>query len=592
MDSMLFREVAEHYEKLEAASSRLKMMELLSELFKEAKQGEIRKLIYMTQGILVPNFEGIEFGVAEKMLAEAIAAATGYTKEQVESAYKRHGDMGETALDLKKSTKLRRMSSKELDASEVYDTMLKMAKTSGQGSKDAKIKLLAELLASASPLEAKYMARYPIGQLRLGVGDSTILEALSISMTGSRDAKKELENAYNLCSDLGEVGETLAMKGIGAINRFGVALFKPIRPALAERLPTAEEILKKMGGKCAVEQKYDGFRCQIHKDGKKVKIYSRNLEETTGMYPDIVEYVTTGIKAQRTIFEGEALAFNESTEQFLPFQETIQRKRKHGIEEKATELPLHLFAFDLMMLDDRDYMKEPYETRRKALERTIGSAKGMSPTTRIIAIEAKQLEAFFETSVENGLEGIVAKDLNAPYIAGAREFSWIKMKRSYKGALSDTVDLVIVGYFLGRGSRAAFRFGGLLCAVYNPKRDIFETISKIGTGFTEANMEAFRQLLDKSVVKSKPARVDSDITPDFWVEPKHVVTVRADEITKSPMHTCGRERDESGNEVGYALRFPRIVGDGFVRKDKSTSEATTTKEVKEMYRQQKRVGVS
>ena len=588
---MLFKEVAGYYEKLEGVSSRLKMMELLSELLKAAHHGEIRKLIYMTQGILAPNFEGIEFGVAEKMLEDAISTATGYTKEQVESAYKKRGDMGETALDLRGSSKLKRMSVRELEVSEVYDTMLKIAQTSGPGSKDAKIRLLAELLASASPLEAKYMARYPIGQLRLGVGDSTILEALSISMTGSREAKKELENAYNLCSDLGDVGETLAENGLGAIRKFGVSLFKPIRPALAERLPTAEQILKKMGGRCAVEQKYDGFRCQIHRDGRKVKIYSRNLEETTSMYPDVVEYVASGVKAQKIIFEGEALAFNESTEQFLPFQETIQRKRKHGIEEKATELPLHLFAFDLMLLDGKDYMREPYETRRRALEGAIGKAKGISPTTRIIATEPKQLEGFFETSVENGLEGIVAKDLNSPYVAGAREFSWIKMKRSYKGALSDTVDLVIVGYFLGRGNRAAFKFGGLLCAVYNPKRDVFETISKIGTGFTEANMEAFRQLLDRSVVKSRPARVDSDIAPDFWVEPKHVVTVRADEITKSPMHTCGRGKDESGNDVGYALRFPRIVGDGFVRKDKSASEATTTKEIIEMYRQQKRVGV-
>ncbi len=588
---MLFRDVAGCYEKLEGISSRLEMMGLLSQLFKGAGKGEIRALVYMTQGILAPNFEGVEFGVAEKMLEEAIAIATGHTKDEVKSLYEKRGDMGAAAFELRKGSKLRCMSEDELSIGDVYGRMLKVARTSGQGSKDAKIKMLAAVLASASPPEAKYLARYPIGQLRLGVGDSTILEALSISMTGGREAKKELENAYNLCSDLGEVGEVLAKSGISSIKSFSIALFKPIRPALAERLPTAEEILEKMGGRCAVEQKYDGFRCQVHKDGKKVRIYSRNLEETTGMYPDIVGYVHSGIKAEGIIFEGEALAFNESTGEFLPFQETIQRKRKHGIEEKAAELPLHLFAFDLMYLNGKDYMMEPYEKRRSALEAAVKGAKGISPTARIIADAPRELEGFFEESIENGLEGVVAKDLSAPYIAGAREFSWIKMKRSYKGQLSDTVDLVIVGYFLGRGSRAAFRFGGLLCAVYDRVKDRFETISKIGTGFTEANMEAFRQLLDKSVVRAKPARLESEITPDFWVEPRYVVTVRADEITKSPMHTCGRQRDEEGNETGYALRFPRIVGDGFVRKDKGAADATTTKEIIEMYRQQKRIGL-
>ncbi len=589
---MLFRELSEYYEKLEAVSSRLKMIELLSELLKEAHKDEIKNIVYITQGVLAPPFEGIDFGVAEKLLQEAIAVSTGYTKEHVESVYKKYGDMGEAAFKLKSETKLKRMSSKQLSVNDVYERMLRMAQTSGQGSKDLKIRALAELISSASPLEAKYLSRYPIGQLRLGVGDSTILEALSLAVTGSRKEKPALENAYNLCSDLGFVSEELTQKGMKAIMNFGATLFKPIRPALAERLPTAEEILERMGGRCAVEQKYDGFRCQIHKSGKKVKIYSRNLGETTAMFPDIQKAVIKEMHPEKVIFEGEALAYNETTGEFLPFQETIQRKRKHGISEKIEELPLHLFAFDIMYLEGKDFLNEPYKVRREALERSILNGMHITPTAMQVVTSAKQLESFFETSVGSGLEGIMAKDLNAPYIAGARKFSWIKMKRSYKGVLSDTVDLVIVGYLLGRGSRAAFKFGGLLCAVYNAERDVFETISKIGTGFTEANMGRFKALLDKSVVKSKPARVDSLIKPDFWVDPKHVITVRADEITKSPMHTCGMGNDQSRNDVGYALRFPRIVGDGFIRKDKSVEDATTTKEIIEMYKQQKRVGIS
>ncbi|MEM0147683.1 MAG: ATP-dependent DNA ligase, partial [Candidatus Micrarchaeaceae archaeon] len=431
--------------------------------------------------------------------------------------------------------------------------------------------------------------RYILGELRLGVGDATILEALALAFAGNREKKIVLENAYNLCNDLGYIGEELAENGLDKLRYFKVTPFKPIKPALAERLPTAEEIMEKMHGKCAVEQKYDGFRCQIHKQGNKIKIYSRNLEETTAMFPDIEKAAINEVKADAVIFEGEALAFNESTGEFRPFQETIQRKRKHQIAEKIEELPLHLFAFDIMYLDGKSYINEPYESRRKILESIIDGSAIIKPTKRIIATTPKELDAFFEESIENGLEGIVAKDLSASYTPGARKFSWIKMKRSYRGILSDSLDLVIVGYFRGKGSRTEFGFGGLLCAVYNKEKDMFETISKIGTGFTEHNMETFHNLLQKITTKTKPVRVDSIIMPDFWVEPKYVVTVKADEITKSPMHTCGRELDNNGVESGYALRFPRIIGNGFIREDKNPEDATTTKEIIEMYKQQKRV---
>ena len=419
---MLFSELSEYYQKLEDVSSRLKMIDILSELLKLAKPDEIKKIVYMTQGVLAPPFEGIDFGVAEKILEEAIGIATGNSKESVEKTYKKYGDMGEAAMKLREESKLKRMSARKYSVAEVYDTMYKIATTSGQGSKESKTRMLAEMLASATPVEAKYLARYPIGQLRLGVGDSTILESLSLSATGSRDEKETLEAAYNLCSDLGFIAEELAKNGIKAIRNQSVTLFKPIRPALAERLPTAEQIIKKMGGKCAVEQKYDGFRCQVHKHGKKIKIYSRNLEETTAMFPDIQKAAIEEIKSDSIIFEGEALAFNEATSEFLPFQETIQRKRKHGITEKIGELPLHLFAFDLIYLNGKDYMKEPYEKRRDTLEKALGNAKSITPTTRIVTTSPKELEEFFENSIENGLEGIIAKDLNAQYIAGARKF--------------------------------------------------------------------------------------------------------------------------------------------------------------------------
>ncbi|MGC8478805.1 MAG: ATP-dependent DNA ligase [Candidatus Micrarchaeia archaeon] len=592
---MQFLELSEYYSKLESISSRLDMIDILKDVFKKSGKGEIGKIIYITQGVLAPPFEGIEFGLAEKMAEEAISIATGFSKEEANALYKKKGDLGSVAEELVQKSRLRRMSAKKYSVSEVYDSMLKISKSSGEGSKSVKIKLLAEMIASSTPLEARYLVRYPLGQLRMGVGDATILEALSVAFTGERKLKESLERAYNICSDLGLVGETLMEKGENGIKSFKVTLFKPIRPALAERMPTAEQILEKMHGKAAVEQKYDGFRCQVHKSGKKVQLYSRRLENITSMFPDIVNAAQSEIKSESVIFEGEALGFNEATNEFMPFQETMQRKRKHGIEEMASEIPLHLFAFDLMYLNGEDYLDKPYEKRRKTLEEVVAGSKTIRPSTRIITSSPKELDKFFEDSIEKGLEGIVAKDLESRYIAGARKFSWIKMKRSYMGKLSDTLDLVIVGYYLGRGSRSEFQFGGLLCAVYNKKRDMFETVSRIGTGFTEKQMSELKSLLEKSKVKNKPVRVDSLIVPDFWVEPRYIVTVKADEITKSPTHTCGRGSKEKGGageeDVGYALRFPRVVGEEAVRKDKSVEEATTTQEVIEMYNNQKRVKI-
>jgi DNA ligase-1 len=588
---MLFEEAANYYSKLEKTSSRLEMIDILTEMLSKAKKGEIKNLIYMTVGSPAPPFQGVDLGIAEKLAEEAIATATGAEKNRVESSFKKTGDLGLTAEQFISTSKLRRMSREKFEINEVFETMLRIAKTSGAGSKDAKIKMLANLLAASTPLEARYIVRFSLGQLRLGAGDATILEALSKAATGDRNFKPKLEEAFNICSDLGLVGETLMKEGKKGIEEFRVTLFNPIRPALAERLPTAEEILERMHGRCAVESKYDGLRVQVHMDrkSKKVEIFSRRLERMTEMFPDITSAALKEVNAENAILEGEAIAYDETTDQFYAFQETIQRKRKHGIEEKSHELPLRVFAFDLLYLDGESYLNKKYSERRAKLERVVKGNGMFRLSGRIIATKPKEIERYFEEMISDGLEGIVAKDLDAPYIAGARKFSWIKMKRSYKGELSDTVDLVVVGYYIGKGTRTEFGFGGMLAAVYNEKSDMFETITRIGTGFSEENMRTFKKLFEEIRVSKRPARVSSIIEPDYWVEPKYVVTVRADEITKSPMHTAGRHR-EGEEELGYALRFPRIVSNG-VREDKSPEEATTTKEIVEMFKQQRKTKV-
>ncbi len=572
---MQFEELSEYFLKLESITKRLEMFDILSEAFSKAESKDIAKIVYFMQEELLPPFFDIQLGMADKMVEKAIADAYGVKLETVKSFYKKVGDLGEVsekyAQTGKKST---------LSVSEVYDEIFKLAQISGEGSTEAKIRSLSALLKKVSPLEAKYIIRFIMGKLRLGVGEATIMEALSKAKTKGRKFKPELERAFNLCSDLGYVAEVLYEKGEEGIKKFKVEVMRPIRPALAERMPSAEAIIKKLG-KCAVDQKFDGFRAQVHKNGSDVKIFSRNLEDITNFMPEIVDAVKK-LGHQKLIFDGEALTYDEDTNTLYPFQITIQRKRKHNIKEISENYPLRLFVFDIMLLDDNDVMDEPYIKRRGILDKIFNEASTLSRSKIIITDNSDEFTKFFEDTIGAGLEGVIAKKLDAPYSAGARNFNWIKIKRSYKSLLSDTIDMVILGYFKGRGARASLGIGAVLGGVYNEKTDMLETITKVGSGFSEEQFKELRKILDGIKVQNKPARVNSIMVPDVWVTPKYVITVKADEITRSPTHTCGQE-----NGVGYALRFPRAVS--FIRNDKRAEDANTTHEIIEMFKNQKKV---
>ena len=576
---MRFAELVEYFERLEATTKRLEMFDILSELFRACDREEIDKVVYFCQEQLLPPFRGVEIGMAEKLILRAIARATEATEAQVSRLNKERGDPGLVVEELLRQRKAR---STGLRVSEVYETLLRIAETTGEGSVERKVGMLAELLQASSPKEARYIARFVLGRLRLGVGDPTILDALSKAVAGDRSLRPELERAYNLCSDLGLVARTLFEQGIEGIRAFRIRVGHPIRPALAERLPSAEEIVGKLG-QCAVEVKLDGFRCQIHKDGDRVEIFSRNLERTTPMFPELIEAVRQQIDAREAILEGEAVAVNEETGEIYPFQVTVQRKRKHGVEEMMREYPLVLFAFDLLYADGRDYTPEPYAARFEALSQRIRPNGRIRLVDRIVTDDPRVIQRFFDEAIARGMEGIVAKRLDAPYQAGARGFHWIKLKRSYKGELTDTIDVVVVGYFRGRGMRAKLGIGALLGAVYDPDSDTFKTVAKIGSGLTEEEWVRLREMLDAIRVEHRPARVESLLDADVWVEPRYVLTVLADEITRSPVHTCGR----TDEEPGYALRFPRVVG--WIREDKGPEDATTVKEILSMFQMQKRV---
>ncbi|MFA5077339.1 MAG: ATP-dependent DNA ligase [Candidatus Micrarchaeia archaeon] len=567
---MLFSMLASAFEEVEKRSGRLEMTDLLAKMYGDAEPEEARKITYLIQGILAPPYEGIDLGMGERFAVQAISSATGYAVKKVDADYRKLGDLGLVAEALLSKKKQQALSAREMSASYVYDSMLRISKSAGAGSQDMKVKLLAEMLNNSTPQEGKFIVRFVTGQLRLGVGDATILDALSFTAAGDKSLREGLERAYNLCSDLGMVARSF-LNNPESIGKFRIEPFKPIRPALAERLATPEDIFAKLG-ECAIENKFDGFRMQVHKRGKSVEIYSRKLEKITFMYPDVVEAVRA-IKAGEIIFEGEALAFNEKKNRFYSFQETMHRRRKYGIGESAREYPLYVYAFDILYLDGYDYTQRSYSERREALENIFPSGLFRVSEKRI-AKSSGDIEEAFAHSLEQGLEGIMAKDLNAPYVAGARKFAWIKLKKSY-GKSVDTADVVIVGYYLGRGQRAEFEFGGLLGAVYNTESGKLETIAKIGSGYSEGEMRSLEEMLSEIKTPEPPVDLDWKIKPDFWVKPKYVVEVAFDDITLSPTHTCGMRRDK-----GYALRFPRMMR---MRADKDAKEGTTTQEVIEMY---------
>ena len=587
---MKFSALADYFEKLESETKRNELVQILSSLFKESTPSEIGEIAYLIQGRVAPFFEPVELGMSDKLVEQAIAAAYGVEREEVRKLVTKTGDQGLAAVQLSNK---RQVTSNKLTVSEVFGQLRKIAETGGSGSVEAKINTLAVLLEQVNSSSAKHIVRVPLGKTRLGIGDPTVLDALSFAKVGDKSLRKVLEEAYNKTSDLGFVAETFWSKGLKAIQNVKLMVGKPVRPALAERLPDAKAVVKRMVDEFAVEPKFDGFRCQVHLmkgEGErvkgKVKIFSRNLEDFTHAFPDLVNGVLNEVKAESVILEGEAIAYNPLTNEFLPFQETTKRRRKYGVDEAAARTPLKLFCFDLLFLNGKDITKDPYSERRKKLKEIIKyGSETIMETTGKTAHNAKMVTEQFEEAISEGLEGVMIKRLDAPYQAGARNFNWIKFKRTAGGELEDTVDCVILGYFYGTGKRTSFGVGGLFLGVYDEKEDKFKSISRLGTGLTDEEFREVKKMCDEIKISHKPARVDSLITPSVWVEPKIVLEIFADEITRSPIHTAGKH----GDEPGYALRFPRLVR--FRGSDKRAEDTTTVKEIVEMYRQQKKVKV-
>jgi DNA ligase-1 len=351
-----FSELAQYFRRLEGTSGRNALVEILAELFAKTPTEDVPSTAYLLQGRLAPFFEPVEIGLGNNYVADAIARAFVGDRATVLERFDRLGDMGVAAAEIAAESSSSATPESAPPVREVFDRLLGIARTTGAGSIGAKVEAFASLLGDLDPLSCNYLCRVPLGRMRLGVGDPTVLDAFSFARVGDRSLRKKLERAYNETSDLGLVGKTLWEGDIEAVDALGVRVGNPVRPALAERLPSAEEIIAKLG-RAAVERKYDGFRCQVHKADDDIRIFSRNLEDMTASFPEIAEGARQQVAASTAIFEGEALAYNPLSDEYLPFQQTVKRRRKHGVEETAAELPLRLFAFDILYADGESVME-------------------------------------------------------------------------------------------------------------------------------------------------------------------------------------------------------------------------------------------
>ncbi|MFH1644041.1 MAG: ATP-dependent DNA ligase [bacterium] len=581
---MKFIEVAQVFNEIEKESSRTKITRLLAELLKKVSPNEAAIISYMSLGELNPTYIGTQFNFAEKNMLKVLGKLLDLSESKIKSSATRAGDLG---LIFEKENYKSRIK-KELSIKDVEQELHEFEKISGTGAQEKKEKILLELLHNLDAISAKYVVRIIIGKLRLGFSDMTLLDAFSWMELGDKSLRKALEDAYNVSVDIGLIVKTLKEDGIKAIRHMKIIPGIPIRPAAAERLENSKAILKKIG-KCIAQPKLDGFRLQVHVDKHtkipKIHFYSRNLQDMSYMFPDLKKIVEK-LSVKNLISEGEAIAFDEETGNFLPFQETVKRKRKYAIEEMAKEFPLKLFLFDVLFLNNKSYLDQPYHERRKELlnlfkSGTIKKQNILLPIDEEKIDTSEELEKYFNENITVGLEGIVAKRPDAVYQPGKRNFNWIKLKREEGGELSDSIDCVILGYYHGKGKRVSFGIGALLVGVYNKKDDNFETIAKMGTGLTDKQWKEQKKMCDEIKVANKPKNVEcaKELYPDVWCEPKIVCEIRADEITQSPLHTAGLTKEGPG----FALRFPRIMG---YRQDKAAQDATTVKEIKELYKLQ------
>lgn len=585
---MKFQKLAQLFYDLESTSKRLEMIDILAKFFKRLKKSnelkDLKKIMYLLQGQLVSNIkQAPKIGIAEKMIIEALSLHSGIDKKTIKQILIKKGDIGAAAeLILSKRKKQKSLydfnqvsgvSGSTLEISDLYKSLQKIAETEGQGSHETKLATLRGLMSKSSPLETKFILRIITSTLRVGVSTLTIIDGLALGFTDDKENRDFIERAYNLHPDLGDITQMLAEKGIEAIKEVNIEYGTPVRSMLASRVPYGE-IATKLGTPFAAEYKLDGERLQIHKQGDYIQMFSRRLLEISDQYPDVCQVVIENVEAENVIIEGEVVAMDTFYEKMLPFQVLSKRRRKYDVEEVAKEIPVCLFLFDLLKLENESFINKPLPERRKVLESIVKQRDEIKLTKSVMIKSTDELLDFFNEARSASAEGIMAKSIKEEsiYQAGNRGFIWIKLKGLEGGKLKDSVDVVLIGANFGRGRRKGV-YGTYIGAVYDPENDKFEAFTRIASGWTDEIMETLMNEMEPYKISRKAPDVICDDIPDQWLEPEIVIEIIGDEITVS----------DKFSSLGYSMRFPVFQR---LRPDKGPKDVTTVKEIIELYKTQ------
>jgi DNA ligase-1 len=544
--------MADLYKSLEGTTKKLEKADILANFYKKCADEKLYKAVVLSMGTVFPRGEK-ELGIADEMMKRIISKVTGAGEKDVVEQFKRTGDLGSAAEKLLSERRQRTLGKKELTIDLVFDNLRELPEISGSGSQDKKISLIAELLSSASPEEAKYIVRTTLGQMRIGVAAGLVRDAIAKAF--SQD-KKEIEHIYNLIGDYGHVAEQ-AKKGR---LRAEITLGRPIHVMLAERGGDDIKAAVESFENAAIETKYDGFRVGIHKDGNKVQVFSRRLENVTNQFPDIAEWAKEQLKSKECIVDGEACAYDAAKGKTLPFQQLSRRiQRKYDIEKMVKEIPVQVNLFDIILLNGENLMSEPLRERWKKLRSIVKESRHFRLAHHLETKNVKEAEEFYSNALKEGQEGVIVKNMDAHYQPGRRVGYWLKVK-----PILEPLDLVIIGAEWGEGKRAKWLSSMLLACRKGSK--LVDT-GKMASGFTEEQLEELTKKLKSLIVETEGKFVK--------IKPEIVVEIGYEEIQKSPKY-----------ESGYAFRFPRLLR---IRseEEKGPRDADTLQTIEKIFRMQR-----
>ncbi len=549
---MDFSTLTDLYQKLEKTSSRLEMTSIVSNFLKTIPEEGLPISLLFIRGRVFSAWSGKELGIGNKLIIRAISMISGATEAAVENKIRETGDTGLAAESLLVNKAQTTLYREGLTVMKVYDNLDKLTSLSGTGSQDKKISYITELLSFAKPGEAKYIVKLVLEELRLGVGEGIVKDAIAQAFQVD---PKLVDRAYSISSDLGEVAKISKLEGDKGLMGVTLKTGRPIEVMLAQKIEGIGEAIEKFK-KTAFEIKYDGARIQIHKEDDKIKLYTRRLENVTRQFPEIVKAARGNIKAKSAIIEGEIVAIKSREDRHpRPFQDLSRRiKRKYDISEMINNIPVEINLFDLIYCNGKSRINDRFIDRRKLLEEFIVETDTLRLADQIITDDIREAEKFYENALDRGHEGVMAKNLDTPYQPGSRVGYMYKIK-----PVMETLDLVILGATWGEGRRAHW-LASFLLAISDPDTGEFLTIGRMGTGFTDEQFKEMTELLRGEIVEQTGKEVK--------LKPKIVVEVAYEEIQKSPTYASG-----------YALRFPRLVR---IRTDKGPEDADTLQRLEDI----------